>query len=85
MKERVLSHAWCWLVASGLMPSSWPGSPRIGAVALELRGRRGGKAVLRRGKPRRVTLEELRVEERAPVLKAWLGRTGVSSIPRKYL
>jgi deazaflavin-dependent oxidoreductase (nitroreductase family) len=44
-----------------------------------------GRAVLRRGKRWRVLLEELPIAERAPILKAWLGRTGVSSIPVKYV
>ena len=120
--ERINDRVWCWLVAAGLVPSSWPGRPKIGSVVLELKGRRsgvlrlvpvtwieldgdrylvamlgeqsdwvhnarasGGEAVFRRGKPRRVTLIELPVEQRAPILKAWLGRTGFSSIPRKYL
>jgi deazaflavin-dependent oxidoreductase (nitroreductase family) len=45
----------------------------------------GGEARLVRGRGRKVRLEELPVEARAPVLKAWLGRTGVSKIPPKYL
>jgi deazaflavin-dependent oxidoreductase (nitroreductase family) len=44
-----------------------------------------GRAVLRRGKRRSVLLEELPTAERAPVLKAWLARAGVSSVPVKYL
>jgi deazaflavin-dependent oxidoreductase (nitroreductase family) len=120
--ERIHNRVWCWLVAAGLVPSSWPGRPKIGSVVLELKGRRsgvtrrvpvtwieldgnrylvamlgeqsdwvhnarasGGAAVFRRGKARRVTLEELPPEQRAPILRAWLGRTGLSSIPRKYL
>lgn len=122
LKEKVLSRAWCWIVSQGLVPSSWPGRPRIGAVTLELSGRRsgrrravpvtwveldgnrylvsmlgegsdwvhnaraaGGAAVLRRGRRRRVKLVELPVEERPRILQAWLKRTGVSSVPRKYL
>ena len=44
-----------------------------------------GAAALRRGKRRRVKLVELPVEERPRILQAWLKRTGVSSIPRKYV
>ena len=45
----------------------------------------GGLASVRLGKRRRVKLEELPVEERPRVLQAWLRRTGVSSVPPKYL
>jgi len=121
-KERVLSRAWSKVVSLGLVPSSWPGKPRIGPVVIETIGRRTGKpravavtwielrgqrylvsmlgeqsdwvhnvrategrTVLRRGKRRSVRLEELPTAERASVLKAWLARTGVSSVPVKYL
>ena len=122
LQERVMGRAWCWIVAQGLVPSSWPGRPRIGPVTLELTGRRsgrrrvvavtwielegtrflvsmlgegsdwvhnaraaGGAAVLRRGRRRRVKLVELPVDERPRILQAWLKRTGISSVPRKYL
>lgn len=45
----------------------------------------GGLATVRRGRRRQVRLEELPVEERSRVLQAWLRRTGVSSVPPKYL
>jgi deazaflavin-dependent oxidoreductase (nitroreductase family) len=120
--ERIMNRVWCWLVASGLVPESWPGRPKIGSVVLELRGRRSGRlrrvpvtwieldrvrylvamlgeqsdwvhnaraadgrAIIKRGRRRWATLQELPVDQRAPVLKAWLGRAGASSIPRKYL
>ena len=120
--ERVMNRAWTMAVSLGLMPSSWPGRPRIGPVVIEMVGRRTGKprtaavtwieldgqrylvsllgeesdwvhnvraaegrAVLRRGRRRRVLLEELPIADRAAILKAWLGRTGGSSIPIKYV
>lgn len=120
--ERLHSQAWRWLVSNGLVPSSWPGHPRIGSVALHMTGRRsgrsravavtwiefnrqrylvsmlgeesdwvhnvravGGEVVIRRGRRKPVKLHELPILERAPILQAWLGRTGFSSIPRKYL
>ncbi len=45
----------------------------------------GGAAVLRRGRRQRVKLVELPVDERPRILQAWLKRTGISSVPRKYL
>jgi deazaflavin-dependent oxidoreductase (nitroreductase family) len=120
--ERIISRLWCRAVSLGLAPSSWPGRPRIGPVALEVVGKRsgvkrrvavtwielngerylvsmlgeesdwvhnvraaGGKVRLRRGKSRKVHLEELPAAARAPILQAWLGRTGVSKVPLKYL
>ncbi len=120
--EWILSRVWCRLVSLGLVPSKWPGEPSIGAVTLEVKGRKsgmmrrvavtwieldgsrylvsmlgeesdwvhnvraaGGLATVRRGKRKRVKLEELRVAERPRILQAWLSRAGVSSVPRKYL
>jgi hypothetical protein len=40
--------------------------------------------VLRRGRRRKATLEELPVGERAPVLMAWYSRTG-GSTPKNYI
>jgi deazaflavin-dependent oxidoreductase (nitroreductase family) len=45
----------------------------------------GGEVLLRRGKARQAKLEELPVSERGAILKAWLGRTGAFSTPRKYV
>jgi len=120
--ERVMARLWCRVVSLGLVPSSWPGQPRIGPVALEVVGKRsglnrrvavtwieldgerylismlgeesdwvhnaraaGGEVRLKRGKSRPARLEEVPVAERAPILKAWLGRAGASKIPPKYV
>jgi hypothetical protein len=39
---RSINRLWTWVAAAGLTPDSWPGSPRGGTVALEVRGRRSG-------------------------------------------
>ncbi len=39
---RSLNRAWSWLVSQGLTPARWPGSPAIGSLTLETRGRRSG-------------------------------------------
>jgi deazaflavin-dependent oxidoreductase (nitroreductase family) len=44
----------------------------------------GGHVVLKRGRRREAVLEELPVEERAPIIQAWYKRTG-SSTPRRYI
>jgi hypothetical protein len=119
--ERVLNRAWCRVVAHGLAPRRWPGTPVIGSTTIEVRGRKsgvmrrvpatwveyegqpyfvamlgeesdwvhnarasGGKVVLRRGRRRKAVLEEVPVEERAPVIQAWYRRTG-SSTPKRYI
>jgi hypothetical protein len=120
--ERIISRLWCRAVSLGLVPSSWPGTPRIGAVVLEVAGKRSGlkrtvavtwielngerylismlgeesdwvhnaraasgEVKLRHGKSWKACLEELPVAARPPILQAWLGRTGVSKVPLKYL
>jgi hypothetical protein len=45
----------------------------------------GGEAILRRRTRRRVRLEEVPVAERPAILQAWLKRTGISPVPRRYL
>jgi deazaflavin-dependent oxidoreductase (nitroreductase family) len=44
--ERVMNRVWYHLVASGLVPRRWPGSPVIGSTTLEVHGRKSG--ILRR-------------------------------------
>jgi deazaflavin-dependent oxidoreductase (nitroreductase family) len=44
----------------------------------------GGRVVLKRGRRRKATLEELPVAERAPIIQAWYKRTG-SSTPKNYI
>ena len=44
-----------------------------------------GEVRLLHGKSRRARLEELPVAARPQILQAWLGRTGVSKVPPKYL
>jgi hypothetical protein len=44
----------------------------------------GGKVVLRRGRRRKATLEEVPVTERAPILQAWYSRVG-GSTPKHYI
>ncbi|HVP04696.1 MAG TPA: nitroreductase/quinone reductase family protein [Dehalococcoidia bacterium] len=44
----------------------------------------GGKVVLKRGRRRKALLEELPVEQRAPILRAWYKRTGRST-PKNYI
>jgi len=45
----------------------------------------GGQAVLRRGARTPVLLEELRVQERAPIIQAWYQRTWASTRPHLKL
>jgi len=45
----------------------------------------GGAATFRRGRRQPVHLVEVPVHERAPILQAWLGRTGMSPVPVRYL
>jgi len=40
---RAVNRAWTWAAGTGLTPYSWPGLPRGGTVALEVRGRRSGR------------------------------------------
>jgi deazaflavin-dependent oxidoreductase (nitroreductase family) len=40
--ERITNRLWYRVVASGLVPRRWPGSPRIGSTTLEVRGRKSG-------------------------------------------
>jgi len=40
---RTVNRMWTWMAGGGLTPSSWPGQPRGGTVALEVRGRRSGR------------------------------------------
>lgn len=44
-----------------------------------------GVAKFKRGRTKEALLEELPVPERAPILQAWLSRTGFSGVPRKYV
>ena len=44
----------------------------------------GGRVVLRRGRRRKAVLEELPVEQRAPIIREWYKRTG-SSTPKNYI
>jgi deazaflavin-dependent oxidoreductase (nitroreductase family) len=39
---RAVNRAWTWIAGAGITPYSWPGEPRGGTVALEVRGRRSG-------------------------------------------
>jgi deazaflavin-dependent oxidoreductase (nitroreductase family) len=119
--ERWMNRAWFRLVAAGLVPRQWPGSPILGSTTLEVRGRRsgvmrrvpvtwvqvgderylvammgeesdwvhnarakGGHVTFKRGHQREAVLEELPVDERAPIIQAWYKRTG-SSTPREYI
>jgi hypothetical protein len=43
-----------------------------------------GNVVFKRGRRKRVHIEELPVEERAPILRAWYQRTG-NSTPKHYI
>ena len=43
-----------------------------------------GKVVFKRGRRKKAVLEELPVEQRAPVLREWYKRTG-SSTPKNYI
>ncbi len=117
---RVINRCWSALASLGITPSVWPGTPRIGTITIETRGRRSGrmranvvtwveqggerylvsmlgersdwvrnaraadgKAVIRHRGRRPVRLEEVPVEQRAPILKAYLKRTAMST--RHYL
>ena len=40
--ERRMALAWCWIVGHGLVPASWPGTPKLGATTLEVTGKRSG-------------------------------------------
>lgn len=40
--QRINNRVWLWIVASGLVPKRWPGTPVLGSVALEVRGRKSG-------------------------------------------
>jgi deazaflavin-dependent oxidoreductase (nitroreductase family) len=44
--ERVMNRMWYRLVAAGLVPRRWPGTPVIGSMTLEAPGRKSG--VMRR-------------------------------------
>jgi len=113
---KAVNRAWTWAASLGVTPSAWPGEPRIGTIALEVRGRltgalrsnvvtwvelggerylvsmlgeraewvrnvraAGGRAVIRHGGREPVFLEEVLVDQRAPVLKAYLKRTALST------
>lgn len=113
---RAINRAWCWMAGGGLTPPAWPGTPRIGTVALETKGRRsgqarthvvtwvehdggryfvsmlgdhvdwvrnaraaGGEAAIRHGGRQPVRLEEVPVEQRAPILRAYLKRTAMAT------
>lgn len=113
---RAVNRTWTWIAAAGLTPYSWPGQPRGGTIALEVRGRKsgrafqnvitwvehdgeryfvsmlgdrvdwvrnvraaGGRAAIRHGPLQYVRLEEVPVEQRAPILRAYLKRTRVST------
>lgn len=44
----------------------------------------GGHVVFKRGRRREAVIEEIPVDERAPIIQAWYKRTG-SSTPREYI
>lgn len=113
---RAVNRAWTWMAGAGLTPTSWPGQPRGGTVAIEVRGRRsgrphanvitwvehegqrhfvsmlgdhadwvrnvraaGGRAAIRHGSVQPVRLVELPADQRAPVIRAYLKRTRIST------
>ena len=113
---RMVNRAWKCVVGAGLTPSSWPGEPRIGSIAIETTGRRSGQArsqvvtwvqvegerylvsmlgersdwvrnaraangnaAIRHGGRQPVRLVEVPVEQRAPILRAYLKRTRIST------
>jgi deazaflavin-dependent oxidoreductase (nitroreductase family) len=119
--QRVMNRVWLAIVAAGLVPGRWPGTPVIGSAAIEVNGRKsgvlrrvpvtwvevegqryivammgeesdwvhnaratGGRVTLKRGRRREAVLEELPVEERAPIIRAWYSRTGAST-PQQYI
>ena len=118
--ERAMNRVWYRLVAAGVVPGRWPGTP-LGFTTLEVRGRKsgvmrrvpvtwvkvgderylvammgeesdwvhnaraaGGHVTFKRGRRREAVLEEVSVEQRAPVIQAWYRRTG-SSTPKGYI
>ena len=40
--QRINNRVWLWIVATGLVPRRWPGTPVIGSVTLETVGRKSG-------------------------------------------
>jgi len=113
---RMVNHSWSAIASLGITPSVWPGTPRIGTVTIETRGRRSGKAraqvvtwveqdgnrylvsmlgersdwvrnaraaggaaTIRHRRRQPVVLEEVPVEQRPPILKAYLKRTAMST------
>jgi hypothetical protein len=44
----------------------------------------GGRVTLKRGRRREAVLEELPIEKRAPIIRAWYSRTG-GSTPHQYI
>lgn len=113
---KAINSAWSGLASSGILPEKWPGTPVIGSVTVETRGRKsgltrsnmvtwveyegdrylvsmlgdhtawvrnaraaGGEAVLRRGKRTPVTLEEVPIDQRAPIIRDWYKRTASST------
>lgn len=109
---KAINSTWSWLASSGVLPEHWPGTPVIGPITLETRGRKSGlprsnmvtwveyeggrylvsmlgnhtawvgnaraangEAVIRRGKRTPVRLEEVPVEQRAPIIRDWYKRT----------
>lgn len=109
---KAINSTWSWLASSGVLPEHWPGTPVIGPVTVETRGRKSGlprsnmvtwveyeggrylvsmlgdhtawvrnaraangDAVVRRGKRTPVTLEEVPVDQRAPIIRDWYKRT----------
>ncbi len=116
MAGRVINRGWSALASLGVTPSVWPGTPRIGTITIETRGRRsgrtranvvtwveqdgerylvsmlgersdwvrnaraaGGEAAIRHRGRRPVRLQEVPVEQRASILKAYLKRTAMST------
>jgi deazaflavin-dependent oxidoreductase (nitroreductase family) len=113
---RIVNRCWSALASLGITPSVWPGTPRIGTITIETRGRRSGRtranvvtwveqgddrylvsmlgersewvryaraaegsAVIRHRGRRAVRLQEVPTGERAPILKAYLKRTAMST------
>ena len=80
---RLLSPLVTWVEHDGVrhLVSMPPGEP--GWVKNMRAG--GGRVVLRHGRHRTgVRLEELPVDRRAPVLRAWYAWTALSPVPRRY-
>ncbi len=113
---RIVNRCWSAVASLGITPAVWPGTPRIGTVTIETRGRRsgktrgqvvtwveqdgnrhlvsmlgersdwvrnaraaGGEATIRHRRRQPVRLEEVPAAQRAPILKAYLKRTAMST------